>query len=272
MPLVSIIIPTYNSEALLAKTLESIAKQGFTDYEVILQDGLSNDKTLDVARAYEDKLTALDVLSEKDGGVYEAMNKAMRRAHGDWIIFMGSDDVFHNSQILQSVSKVLKTTSADVVYGSVKVIGDTFWAKDGSIFDGPFTLQKLLNQNICHQAMFYRRSFIQETIGDFNPKYSISADWDYNLRCWAVKPFEYIDLVVSDFSAGGVSTPSGDDKLAADFVSNLMEYFKIGPFNKLINRRGFIYYQQVVELQKKRSPLIYLFRKIRTRIKKMIKT
>jgi glycosyltransferase involved in cell wall biosynthesis len=246
--------------------LESVAKQTYKKVEVVIQDGFSTDNTLEIAKNFKFKIPDLQVYSEKDEDIYDAMNKAMAKASGDWLLFMGSDDKFHDSEVLSTLSSQLDSTSAHVVYGNAKIIGDTGWAKDGDIYDGPFDLPKLLNQNICHQAMFYRRSFLVNEIGDFNTDYKKSSDWDFNLRCWAKKPFEYVDLVIADFAAGGFSTNSNDTRLVEDFVDNLMDYFKIDLFHPLINTPTFIFYPRVVEKQKKEAPLRFKARQWRKRI------
>ena len=259
MPEISIIIPTYNSSGTLPELLRSIEEQSFKDVEVVIMDGVSSDNTLDIAQQFANTIANLQVWSEPDEGIYDAMNKAMSKASGEWIIFMGSDDRFHTANVLHEVAEVLLRTNANVIYGNARIVGNTGWAKDGDIYDGPFDIHKLLNQNICHQAMFYRRSFLEEEIGTFTTEYIKSADWDFNLRCWAKQPFEYMDIVVSDFAAGGLSTNSSDARIVEDYVENVMRYFGIGPFHHLINRPSFIYYKKVRELQRKRAPMRFKF-------------
>ncbi len=262
----SILIPTYNSAGTLAVALESIAAQTETSVEVILQDGNSGDNTVELAKSFGEKLPGLRVYSEKDKGIYDAMNKAMVRATGDWLIFLGSDDVFHSEDVLEKVGVILSDTNAHVLYGNAMIKGDTGWAKDGDIYDGPFDLPKLLNQNICHQAMFYRRSFVVNEIGEFNTDYKKSSDWDFNFRCWAKKPFEYVDMIIADFAAGGFSTHSNDTRIVEDFVDNLMNYFQIDLFHPLINTPTFIFYPMVLEKQKREAPFRFKVRQWRKRI------
>ncbi|MCW5519188.1 glycosyltransferase [Aureitalea sp. L0-47] len=266
----SIIIPTFNSALTLHEALNSIASQSEKSIEVIVQDGGSNDDTLSVAKNYRERIPGLLIASEKDNGIYDAMNRAMQKATGQWLIFMGSDDKFHGEDVLKKVSEKIKNTKANVVHGDAKIIGDTGWAKDGDIYDGPFDLHKLLNQNICHQAMFYRRSFVIERIGDFNTDYKKSSDWDFNLRCWAEKPFQYIDLVISDFAAGGLSTHSNDKRMVEDFIDNILSYFNVDLFHPLINRPTFIFYPRVVEKQKQKSPLRYKILRIKQKLLKKL--
>ncbi len=266
----SIIIPTYNSGQTLDAALSSIAEQSFKDLEVIIQDGNSQDDTVAVAERYATRIPALRIYVEKDQGIYDAMNKAMTKVTGAWMFFLGSDDKFHSNAVLQHIFGEIQKSKADVVYGDVQILGDTGWAKDGERYAGPFNLQKLLNQNICHQAMFYRSDFVKQKLGDFNTDYTKSADWDFNLKAWANGNFEYLDVVVADFAAGGLSSSSTDFKLEADFVQNVLKYFRISPFNQAVNRTDFIYYGQVVAIQREKYKLQYQFRRLMAKIVKKL--
>lgn len=267
----SIIIPTYNSGASLVKTMDSIVLQTFDDVEVFIMDGDSTDDTLAIAKTYCDKIPHLLIVSEEDQGIYEAMNKAMDKATGEWLLFLGSDDTLYDSTVLQEVKNAIDKTNAKVVYGDAKIIGDTGWAKDGEIYAGEFTTNKLLNTNICHQAIFYNRDFVKKEIGIFNLKYSINADWDFNLRCWAKKPFDYLDIIITKFMAGGVSSNSTDAAIVEDFVFNVCNYYKVDPFHPLLNNPTFIFYKRVVELQKSKYPLRFTSLKFKNRILKKLK-
>lgn len=267
----SIIIPTFNSEELLSLSLSSIANQTFKDVEVLLMDGASNDTTLAVAETYKGQLPHLFLYSENDEGIYDAMNKGINRSKGKWLFFMGSDDVFYDANVLKEVADFLEGTQAKVVYGNAKIIGDTGWAKDGAVYDGMFTLKKLIAKNICHQAIFYNSLFIKDKIGGFNTTYKQCSDWDFNLRCWAQRPFEYMDQIVANFKAGGVSTNTIDTVFFNDYVRNLLSYFRITPFHRLLNNPNFICYEEVIKLQKSKFPITYTIQQLRSKLKKTLK-
>ena len=125
---------------------------------------------------------------------------------------------------------------------------------DGAIYDGVFDIHKLLNQNICHQAMFYESKFIKEKVGYFTLKYKKSSDWDFNLRCWAQQPFVYLDCIMANFKAGGFSTHSNDTQIREDFVTNVLHYFKVNPFHPLVNNPNFTFYPKVVKMQQTNFP------------------
>ncbi|MDC8000592.1 glycosyltransferase [Aequorivita todarodis] len=255
-PFFSIVIPTYNSGNKLATSLESIRLQNFTSYEVIVMDSRSVDNTPAVATRYKKQLPSLRFISEKDEGIYDAMNKAIDLADGTWLFFMGSDDSFYSPQVLWQIQQHTLVSNAKVIYGNAKIIGNTGWAEDGTIYDGPFDLPKLLNKNICHQAIFYNTRFIKEEIGYFEKRYTVTADWDFNLRAWAKKPFEFVNLTISNFVAGGLSSFGGDAAFSEDFLDNVMKYFGMDAFHPILNTPNFKRYELVLKKQKfgKKNP------------------
>lgn len=224
-PFFSIIIPTFNSEKTLNQCLNSIITQTFHNYEILLIDGLSTDSTIGIISKYSIKFPKIHMISEKDNGIYDAMNKGIKIAKGEWVYFLGSDDKLSSVNILQEIFNYDKK-DFQVVYGNVKVIGNTSWAKDGDIYDGEFNLRKLLKKNICHQAIFYKKGYLKNQIGFYNTDYKTCADWDFNLRCWAKRAFLYLNITIVDFYAGGATTTSDiDEKFLKDFKNNLLNYF-----------------------------------------------
>ena len=203
-PFFSIIIPTYNSEKTLAKTLDTILNQTFSDFEVLIVDGDSKDKTLSIASEFNNP--KIKVFSEPDKGLYDAMNKGIALSKGEWLYFIGSDDYLYSDNVLLQIANKIKRTTRDVVYGNVLIKGDTGWAKDGQIYNGKFSFQKLLKSNICHQSMFYRKSFVERNDLFYELKYPVCADWDFNIRCRQLTDFAFTDTLVAVFNAGGIST------------------------------------------------------------------
>lgn len=104
-PLVSIIIATYNSELDIAKCLQSVTNQSYKNIEIIIMDGGSSDKTLDIAKSFKDD--RIKIVSEKDRGIYDARNKAVDLSIGDWVAFIGSDDVYYHTDAIASLMKGL---------------------------------------------------------------------------------------------------------------------------------------------------------------------
>ena len=251
MPKLSIIIPTFNASNSIERCLQSIINQSFTDYEVVIQDGGSFDKTIEVISDVQRVNGGIEIKlhQERDRGVYDAMNKAIHRASGEWLYFLGSDDELYEPNVLSRVMGSQDAVLADVLYGNVKVIGNARWAMDGAVYDGRFDLKKGLTTNICHQAMFYRREFVR-TIGNYNISYVICADWDFNMRCWSKTTFRYIDVIVAKFYAGGMSTQDRiDEHFSADVAANVVQYFNLSISDPLINTPAFVGYGDIVRMQ-----------------------
>ncbi len=258
----SIIIPTFNSEASLPMSLASIANQTFKNVEVLIMDGASTDGTIEAASSFVKTIPKLSIYSEKDEGIYDAMNNGILKSKGEWLYFMGSDDRLYDIHVLEKLDEFLSKVSSQVVYGNVEISGDTGWAKDGTLYDGPFDLPKLLNRNINHQAIFYRSRFIKAEVGFFNTRYHVLSDWDFNLRCWAKSPFQFVNLTVAFFAAGGASTDGIDKEFSKDRIDNILRYFKIDLFNKLVNTSNFECYYDIKKRQRAQSPIQYYLRRI----------
>ena len=205
MPLVSVIIPTFNSQEYLESCIESIISQKNCEIEICIIDGGSLDNTIKIAKNYESRFRFIRFMTEKDNGPYDAMNKGIDIATGDWLYFIGSSDLLYQQNVLQEVFANPIPASISMLYGNVLVSGDTDWAKNGQIYDGEFNKEKIMQKNICHQAIFYRRSAFKR-IGKYNLKYPICADWDMNMRFFSKTKAQFIDLIVARFTGGGLST------------------------------------------------------------------
>jgi glycosyltransferase involved in cell wall biosynthesis len=204
--LFTIIIPTFNSSALINKCLESICGQTFNNYEVIIVDGLSNDDTLQIVETYRNKLPYLKISSEKDKGIYDAMNKGISLAQGEWLYFMGSDDYFYSNDVLNKIYNQIDQKT-DVLYGNV------FDEKRNGLYDGQFTGTKLFFMNICHQSIFYKKNIFKK-LGNYSLNYTCWADWEHNFRWFYNKEInkKYVDLTVAFYSTGGFSSKVVEDK------------------------------------------------------------
>ncbi|MEI7505135.1 MAG: glycosyltransferase, partial [Paludibacter sp.] len=101
--------------------MESIISQSFTDFEVHIIDGVSKDNTLEIVKSFNDK--RIQILSEIDNGIYDAMNKGIKLAKGKWLYFLGSDDQLFDSRVLNEIYITSKHTRSKVIYGSVKILG-----------------------------------------------------------------------------------------------------------------------------------------------------
>jgi glycosyltransferase involved in cell wall biosynthesis len=261
VPMLSIIIPTFNSAATIGRCLGSIGNQTFSDFEIVVQDGFSTDNTLEIIRNFQQANSRIEVQTEraKDRGPYDAMNRAVSRARGTWLYFLGSDDELNDENVLKEALKPEHLDNNDVLYGNVRLVGDCWgWAAHDSIYDGPFNLQKLLRANICHQAIFYRADLVRRA-ASFNVDYAVLADWDFNLRCWALTRFRYIDLVIAKFYGGGISSSKQrEEQFQRDIGIQVVRDFGFSLLNPVVNDSAFVGRPGVIEMQKTKGRLYAL--------------
>jgi len=200
-PRLSIIIPTFEAEKTLGASLDSLLSQDFGDWELLIMDGVSADDTLAIAAAVAAKDPRIRVLSDPDKGVYDAMNKGIAEARGEWLFFLGSDDFLYDAHVLSAVFARPDAGNADFLYGNV--VSPSY----RGIYDGEFDFAKLLRRNISHQAIFYRRTLF-DRIPAYNLRYKGYADWDLNIRLFldAGVRVRYIGGIIARFGPGGLSS------------------------------------------------------------------
>src|SRR5579872_921611 len=201
-PLISIITVVYNGAATLEATIASVIGQTWKDREYIVVDGGSTDGTLALLDKYKDQIASW--VSEPDKGVYDAMNKGIRMARGEWLYFLGSDDWLYKDTVLAALFENPANRECHLLYGNVTS------PRYKGLYDGTCTLEKLLSRNSSHQAAFYRKELFQR-LGDFDMRYKFHADWDFNLRCFTAEwvKTKYAEVCVAEFGAEGIS--SGHD-------------------------------------------------------------
>ncbi|NTW30005.1 MAG: glycosyltransferase [Candidatus Moranbacteria bacterium] len=195
----TIITPTYNSAKDIEKCLRSVADQGFESKEHLIIDSASTDGTRGIVQTYIEQYPHILMISEKDAGIYDAMNRGVALARGEWVIFLGSDDELYDSSVLEDISDFL-AEDTELLYGDV-------WLK-GVLkrYGGRFPLLRLQIMNICQQSIFYRRS-IFDTVGEFDARFKISADWDFNLRCFQNPRIKrhYVNRLIARYALTGYS-------------------------------------------------------------------
>lgn len=234
----SIIIPTYNSAATIFNCLKSILNQSFNNFEILVMDGLSKDSTLSIVNSFNDD--RIKIYREQDLGVYDAMNKGISYAKGEWLYFLGSDDELYEKFILKKINS-LSESNIKIIYGNVIIDQDAGWAKNGQIYDGYFSKEKIIHNNICHQSIFYHKD-VFNSIGLYNLKYPINADHDLNIRGCALYEYHYVDLIIAKFKGGGLSYHL-DPKFKTDFDNIVIDnhlalLYNLRISNKNILKRG----------------------------------
>jgi glycosyltransferase involved in cell wall biosynthesis len=208
--LISVVLPTFNSAGVLAGALQSLAAQAFRQFEVVVSDGASHDETLQITQQWRERLPQLTVLSRADLGVYDAINRGITSATGEWVLVLGSDDRLHATHTFALAANTLASSRAQVVYGDVRMMAPAGQGVPvGGRYAGAMPLPRLMRANICQQAMFYRRSLFAE-LGGFDLAYPVMADWVFNLRAAFHAPMQWMDLVVTDYAASGLSSITSD--------------------------------------------------------------
>lgn len=242
MSYISIVIPTFNSEKTIERCLATILEQSFTDYEIIIQDGQSTDNTLAIISKFKD--SRIRIFSEKDSGVYDAMNKSMLRTKGEWLYFLGSDDSLYDSNVLETVYRKLIITTASVVYGNVKLIGERGVLKGdiNNLYKGFTPVEELFTNNICHQAIFYKSSDLKASNLYYELKYPVQADHILNIKMSSLFEFEYIPEVISNFQHGGLSSNVTDPNFSDDLGIVIIRYF-----GKALKNKKFFRYKSVIK-------------------------
>lgn len=241
MCIITIIIPTYNSDSTLRNTLDSILNQAFSEYEILIMDSVSKDNTIAIASNYNDD--RIKIYSEKDNGIYDAMNKGIKTAKGDWLFFLGSDDILFDEYVLSNIHEFsVNKPYVDLIYGN------SLFKHSQLKHYGPTSLERiLLEGNICHQSIFYNRSIFSK-IGKYNLKYFLYADWDLNIRCFMHPDFciEYIDIIVSIYNeTEGMSAKLFNTDLV--FLNNLPLHHIEAQKNYFINTTEFRIGQKILK-------------------------
>ena len=177
-PCYSVITVTYNAEQFLERTLQSVSEQDYTNIEYIIVDGASKDNTLKLAAQYNNTITKL--VSEPDKGLYDAMNKAIQLATGDYLCFLNAGDTFYSSTILSEVSNSISKSNAlpDVIYGQTAIVNNGGEFLRMRRLTAPVTLNwKSFKSGmlVCHQAFWPRRDLVD--FYDLQYRYSSDFNW-----------------------------------------------------------------------------------------------
>jgi glycosyltransferase involved in cell wall biosynthesis len=214
-PLITVITVVYNGEDHITKTIESVLNQSYAQIEYVIVDGKSTDRTLEIVRAYKE----IDqVISEPDQGLYDAMNKGLKIAKGDYVWFLNSGDQIYGEDTVENMVSGLSGTP-DIIYGGTMIIDEEQNEIGDRRLKPPDRLTwKSFRQGmvVCHQSILVKR----EGAPEFNLEYRLSADIDWAIR--AAKGAGQIhnsNLVLSRFLEGGLT--------AHNIKAGLKERFKI---------------------------------------------
>jgi glycosyltransferase len=202
---ISVVTASLNSGATIGFTIESFLRQDHPEKEMLVIDGESSDATLATVGSFGSD--AIRVLSERDEGVYDAMNKGFRLFQGDAIGFLNSDDTFHDSRVLADIAVAMR--DCDIVYGDLNMVTDhRSKTLVRSWRGGAFKRYAFQLGWVPPHPTFYMRRAVAEKVGEYDLKYLTTADYDYMLRALALNDFRvcYLPRVLADFQVGGLST------------------------------------------------------------------
>ena len=195
-PSISVIVACKNPGDRLHAALASVWDQRYVACEVIVIDGASTDGSRPWLESQRMRLAAL--VSEPDGGVYEAMNKGVALARGDWVLFLGADDRLVGDLVLSEALNWMKRTEAGVVAAEAAY-------DDGRLYRLRSHVNPLVRNFVHHQAAFYRRALFAEN-GGFDASLAVMADYDFNLRLWKNHVrFKPLPLRLAACGIGGAS-------------------------------------------------------------------
>ena len=208
--MISILTATYNSEKTLRDTIESVLRQSCRDFEYILIDGGSKDNTVDIIKEYEPQFEGrLKYISERDNGIYDAMNKGIRMATGDVVGILNSDDFYTSDDALQKIADAFEHNDIDATYGDIHFVNDDDLTKmvryySSAVFKRSFMRFGLMP---AHPSFYCKRE-VYEKYGAFDTSYRIAADFENLLRLIFIHRIKtlYIPKDFVTMRTGGAST------------------------------------------------------------------
>ncbi|MFD2863258.1 glycosyltransferase [Mucilaginibacter antarcticus] len=222
-PKITIITVVLNAAALLPGYLENVTRFLSDDIELVILDGASTDGTIDLLKQHPNSISYW--ASKPDGGIYDAMNQAVKYARGQWVYFLGVDDTLLED--FKDVPALLNNAST-VYYANVVYYGQPFY----KVYDD-YYLTKL---NFIHQALFYPKGVFESY--QYDTQYKVYADYHLNLRLWkdTAYQFEHLDKLMASFSEGGFSSTVKDQLFESQRDQLFKQYLKPASYYRYLNR------------------------------------
>lgn len=214
---ISIITINYNNASGLEKTLNSVLSQAFTDFEYIVIDGASTDGSAEKIQSKADEFSFW--CSETDKGIYDAMNKGIKAATGNYILFLNSGDYFAHPEVLSKA--VAEIGEEDLVYGNLMIVEEhRSWLKT---YPAKLQFSYFIKDTLPHPATFIKRNLFH-TIGLYNESLKIVADWEFFIL--AVTKFnctyKHIPVTISEFMYDGISSKPEFNTLRLSEIKNVL--------------------------------------------------
>lgn len=213
-PIISVITASFNAGATIGDTLASVARQTDVDYEHIVVDGASRDDTMEVVQRHNHP--RLSAVSEPDKGIYDAMNKGIARATGDYLLFLNADDYLARPDSLKLAADAIARSGTDCLFADTRFVAGEGGQPRRQLYSArrfsPWWLR--IGAMPPHPSMFLRRSLMEE-LGGYDTSYRIAGDFDFISRAILQHHATYttLPMVLTHFRVGGVSTSGLQSKL-----------------------------------------------------------
>lgn len=209
---ISLITVTFNSDRTLCDTIQSVISQHFTNIEYIIVDGSSQDNTIEIIKKYEPLFQGrLKWISEKDNGLYDAMNKGIHMATGDIVGIINSDDFYHRNDVITKVAEAFNNTDTQAVYGDVRFVNPKKLDKTVRYYSSKNFTPHLFRYGFmpAHPTFFTYRKYFEE-FGYYKTDYKIAADYELLIRFLYVHQLKskYLPFDFMKMRTGGASTAS----------------------------------------------------------------
>jgi glycosyltransferase involved in cell wall biosynthesis len=207
LPLITVIVAVYNGAKTIQQCIDSVSGQSYSNKQLVIIDGASKDGSVDILKSNGDRVDYW--ISEADTGIYGAWNKALQRANGEWICFLGSDDFLMNSEVLSRMSSELVSIAQDinVVYGQVMLLSES--GEELYAIGEPWGyVKQRFKQLMCipHPGAMHRRSLFSIN-GNFDESFRIAADYEFLLRELKLANAVFVPgLVMAAMRQGGISS------------------------------------------------------------------
>lgn len=204
---VSIITVVFNGAATIKDTIESVINQNYYNIEYIIIDGSSTDGTQEIVKSYGEKISKF--ISEKDNGLYDAMNKGITAAEGDIVGILNADDLYYNNSIISKVVESMTENNVDILYGDLIFFDTNNPEKIVRYYKGgTFKISKAARGLVPPHPTFFIKKGVYDKFGKFDTKYTLSADFDLIVRFLGVHnvPYYYLPQLMIKMRLGGLST------------------------------------------------------------------
>lgn len=259
---ITVVTVTYNAQEYIEQTIKNILEQDYKNIEYLVIDGGSTDTTVDIIKQYEQNIEYW--VSQPDKGIYDAMNKAIDKASGEWIIFMNAGDTFYSND---SIKKFLQdvNTYTELYNGAINFIDSTTCEEKIRFPNG---LEKVWITVPCwHQASFIKTSLMKEY--KYSLEYKIAGDHDFYLKCFKDnKKFQFTNTIIANMVGGGLHQQQAklahieSMKIIANYAPNIdlvykstfyLNLYEKNPFlNNFIFSKSFnLFYSQLEEIKQK---------------------